>query len=193
MTPNDKIHALIPIFGWSWWQIFLLTLIADWGIFHILNRLDPPRRKTTHWWTNVYGDVFLPIGIASAAVILRDFNHSRGWYASLWWNWLVLGAGVLVIFLVEFVLVYKVQSRKSAHQELAPSNLWHAAIFVPMFYLSVITLIPAAMTRTPEWAFSLAVVGYGGWLASLVHDTIWPPETKPVSLIQWLKHIIESS
>lgn len=162
-------------------------------MIHILKRLDPPHRKTAHWWTNVYGDIFLPLGIASSAVVLRNFQNTHSWYASRWWNWLVLAAGVLAIFIIEFVIVFKVQGRKNKHQELSLSNLWHATVFIPMFYLSVVTLVPLFTTRRPEWAFTLAVIGYGGWFLTLVHDNIWPPETKPVSFIQWLKDIVESS
>jgi hypothetical protein len=193
MMPADKIHALVPVFNWSWWQIFMVTLILDWGIFHILKWLDPPRRKSVHWWTNVYGDIFLPIGIASSTVILRNFSHAESWYSSRLWNWVVLILGAFTVFLVEFVVVFKLQRRKTRHQELSPSNLWHALIFVPMFYVSVIPLIPMFVTHHPGWAFFLAIIGYGGWLLTLIHDNIWPPENKPVNFLTWLKDVIETS
>jgi hypothetical protein len=193
MTPAEKIQALLPVFNWSWWQVLLVTLIGDWGIFHILKWLDPPHRKSMHWWTNVYGDIFLPVGIASSVIVLRNFDKASSWYASRWWNWLVLIAGAVVVFLIEFVIVYKIQGRKTKHQELSASNLWHTAIFIPMFYLGVVTLIPVLVTHSPAWAFGLAIVGYGGWFLMLVHDNIWPPEDKPINFLTWLRSVIESS
>jgi hypothetical protein len=189
MSPADKIHALLPVFNWSWWQIFFVTLIADWGIIHLLKWLDPPHRKSPHWWTNVYGDVFLPIGIASSAVVIRNLPASNSWYASRIWNWAVLAAAIIAIILIEFVVVFKVQKRKTIHQTTSLSNIWHALVFIPMFYLSVITLVPIFMSRTPTWAFALALAGYLGWLLALIHDNIWPPENKPVNFWQWLRSV----
>jgi magnesium-transporting ATPase (P-type) len=190
MTPAENLHALIPVFNWSWWQIFLVTLVADWGIIHLLKWLDPPHRKTPHWWTNVYGDIFLPIGIASSAVVIRDLPDSNAWYVSRTWNWIVVVAAIISIIFIEFVIVFKVKNVKTIHQATSVSNIWHAIAFIPMFYLSVMTLAPLFVTRTPTWAFVLALVGYTGWFLTLIHDNIWPPENKPVSFWQWLKSVL---
>lgn len=176
MTTSDRLHALIPVLDWNWWQLFLLFLVADWGIILAIKFFEPLGWKRAYWRSSLYGDVLLPAGIASAIVVTQHAELNGQWYASQWWNWVVFGAGWLIILAIEIYLVHPRNGHYNWRQIVSPSKLWHTIIFPFMFYFSVITIIPLFMSREPAWAFVLALVGYGGWLAMYLSDLIWPPD-----------------
>jgi hypothetical protein len=176
MSPADKLHSFLPVFNWGWWVIFLFTLLIDWGVVLLIKRFEPLGWKRAYWWSGLYGDIFLPLGIASSAVVLRSFKPYDMWFTSRWWNWLVLMLGILIIFLVEIVFLFKKTQVYTKKQELMPSKLWHTILFPVMFYLSVITIIPLFSAHTPLWAFILALAGYGGWIFTVFHDIVHPPD-----------------
>jgi hypothetical protein len=181
LSPSDKIHALVPVFDWSWWQIYLFALAIDWGAILVIMRFErlgwgllpgtsirigPGNRQ--FFPSFIYGDLFLPLGIASSAVALRHFNSPEAWYASRWFNWLVLGAGVVISLIFEILAIGG--KRFTWKQELAPSKVWHTIAFVLLFYLAVMTVIPLLVTRDPAWAAILAFVGYLGWAICVYLD-----------------------
>lgn len=123
----------------------------------------------------MYGDIFLPIGIASSIVVVRQFEHSNAWYVSNLVNWSILVLGLAIIIFLEFGMEYKIKHKKNKFQVTSPSAIWHAIVFVPLFYLAVISLIPIFVTHKPTWAFILALLGYVAWLTALLHDIKWHP------------------
>lgn len=181
MSPSDKIHALLPIFDWSWWQVFAFCLLVNWGAILVIMRLERlgwgylpgtririGRGMRQFFPSFIYGDLFLPIGIASSAVILRHFDSPDAWYASRWWNWLVLAAGIAISLLFEVLAVGG--KRFTLKQEFAPSKIWHTLVFALLFYLAVMTVIPLFVTHEPTWAFVLALAGYAGWAIAVYLD-----------------------
>ncbi len=173
---SDKLNALIPLFDLNWWQLFAIFLIADWGIILAIKYFEPLGWKRAYWRSSIYGDIFLPIGIASAMIVTQQADLDDAWYATDWWNWLVFSMGWLIILGIELYLVHPKNGHYSLKQLATPSRIWHTLIFPFMFYFSVITIIPLFTTREPLWAFALALIGYGGWLSMYVLDLIRPPD-----------------
>ncbi|HXY18236.1 MAG TPA: hypothetical protein VEH48_02355 [Candidatus Nitrosopolaris sp.] len=178
MQLSDKLHTFVPVFDWSWWQIFLLTFFIDWLAIHIILYLEPlgigkpfGKSKRQHFRSNTYGDIFLPIAVASSIVVARGLNVQDVWYTSRWWNIAV------VVFGYMLVIALDVQSDFTLRQSLTASKLWHTLIAFPiMFYLGVITLIPLISVHKPLWAFILAIFGYLGWLFFVIWDFRKPPD-----------------
>jgi hypothetical protein len=174
MTPAQTIHSILPVFNWSWWQVFIFVFITDWVIMRILKYIEPSEYKSPTWASAKYGDLFLPIGIASSIVVLRGFHNANAWYASIWWNWTVLVMGILINFSLRTVILYKILHKHNRKQHLAPSKWWHSFIFAVLFYLVVMSLIPLFVIHAPRWAFTLALFGYGIWIATFMYDVAHP-------------------
>lgn len=138
-----------------------------------LRLFEQQRWKREWWWSSLYGDIFLPLGIASSTVVLRQYTYQHAWYTSRAWNWWVLIVGIICIGLLETYLLlhkqYKIEDLR------AYSKIWHTCIFPIMFYLSVPTLIPLFLTRRPTWAYSSALIGYAIWFGLVVRDWIVIP------------------
>ena len=178
MQPADKLHTFVPMFNWSWWQVFLFTFVLGWVAIRVIKGLEPlgwerPLKKDGReiWWSGFYGDLFLPIGIASSIVSLRNLGNISSWYTSVWWNWLVIVLGFVVIIALESSGNY------TKKQLRMPSKLWHTFVAFPiMFYLGLMSVIPLVVIHQPSWAVILAITGYGLWLLTYVHDIVWPPD-----------------
>ncbi|MDB5160847.1 MAG: hypothetical protein JWO96_227 [Candidatus Saccharibacteria bacterium] len=178
MQPNDKLHTFVPVFNWSWWEVFLFTFVLGWVAIRIIKALEPlgwekplKRGGREIWRSGFYGDLFLPIGIASSIATLRNLAVNNQWYTGVWWNWTVFVLGFVVIIVLEYSGNY---TRK---QLRTPSKLWHTFIAFPiMFYLGLMSIIPLAIIHKPGWAVVLAIFGYGLWLLTYIHDIIWPPD-----------------
>ncbi len=175
----EKLHSIVPAFKWHWWQIWLFAFVINWVIIQIVlkglepRKWGPPLGKSdrVYWWSALYGDLFLPIGIASSIVTLRTFPAHETWYTSFWWNWTVFIGGFVIITLLD------AQAKYTRRQLLMPSRLWHAYIAFPIcFYLSLMTIIPMLVTHKPVWAVVLALFGYDVWGFTWVHDVFWPPD-----------------
>lgn len=166
----------LPFFDWNWWQLFSTFLIVDWGIILLIKYFEPLGWKRAYWRSALYGDIFLPIGIASAVIVTQRAQLADTWYVSNWWQLMVFAAGLLIVVSIELYLLHPKHGHYSLRQMVAPSKLWHALIFPFMFYCSVITIIPLFTTRAPLWAFGLSLLGYGLWLAMFVTDLLWPPD-----------------
>ncbi len=178
MEPSDKINALLPIFNWSWWQVFLFTFVINWLLIHVVIKSFEPlglgwplgKGKRTYWRSALYGDIFLPFGLASSIVVLRNFNSGGAWYTSPWWNWLVIISGFFIIFFLDFRAGY------TKKQYLMPSKLWHMlAVFPTFFYIGTMTLIPLFISHKPIWAFLLTIASYTAWFITVVMDFKNPP------------------
>ena len=172
----NNLHALLPIFDWNWWQIFLTALVADWGIILVIKYFEPLGWKRAFWRSSLYGDIFLPIGIASAAVVAQGADLAGQWYAGRWFNWLVFATGWLIIIAIEIYLVHPKNGHYQWKQIVAPSKLWHSFIFPFMFYASLITLIPLFTHHRPWPMFVLALLGYGVWFSLYITDLVKPPD-----------------
>jgi hypothetical protein len=173
MSPSTKIHALIPIFNLSFGKIYLITLIIDWGVILLLRYIEPQGLHRAWWWSNIYGDIFLPLGIASSSIVLKHYSYNHSWYSSRAWNWIVLIFGIGLIVFIEGLLLARKKYKPSDLK--AYSKIWHSIIFPVMFYLSVITLIPLLVTRKPSIAFAGATAGYTIWLVCVIRDWLVSP------------------
>lgn len=173
MSPSTKIHALITVFNLSWGKIYLIALCIDWLMMLLLRYVEPQGFKRPWWWSNIYGDIFLPLAIASSSTVLRQFTYKQTWYTSRAWNWIILLFGIILIIGIESLLLTR--SKYKPRDLRAYSKIWHSLIFPVMFYLSVITLIPLIITRKPTTAFMGALIGYLIWLACVIRDWIVIP------------------
>lgn len=177
MTPSDKINAFLPIFNWTWWQVFLFTLVFGWLVIRLIKGLEPlgwerPFKKGGReiWWSGFYGDIFLPVGIASAIVTLRNFDGRHAFYTSVWWHILGILFGYLII------LVLELKNKDARKRLLVPSKFYHTFISFPfLFYLVFVTTIPMFVSHKPTWALALAFFGYGVWDFTYLHDVVRPP------------------
>lgn len=178
MKPSEKIHSLLPIFNWNWWQIFVVTFFVVWVLGRVIKGLEPlgwesPLKKGGRaiWWSGFYGDIFLPIGVASSSVTLRYLHAGSTWYTSVWWNWLglILGYGIIITL--------ELTSKYTTKQLLTFSKLWHTFLAFPlMFYMVFMTAIPLFVVHKPSWAFVLAFIAYGIWGFTYIHDLVRPPD-----------------
>jgi hypothetical protein len=174
MTPSQTIHSVLIIFNWSWWQVFLFVLVADWATIRLLRYLEPAAAKRPDWLSGKYGDLFLPFGIASSVVVLQGFHDSGAWFAQPWWNWAVLITGIVVNISLDVVILHRALKKYTLKQELAPSNIWHSLIFIVLFYMVGMTIVPLFSVHSPAWALLLAFFGYGGWGVTLLYDLAHP-------------------
>lgn len=171
MSISSNIHGLIPIFNWSWWQVFLFAFIADWGVMQILHHYERSTAFQRPPWNSArYGDLFLPIGIASSILVLHNFHNFNSWYSSLLWGWIILISGLTINVTVEWLVLYKRLGKYTRKQLLSPGNIWHTIIFTILFYLSVFSLPMLFIVHRPTWAFITAIFGYAVWTAMLVYD-----------------------
>lgn len=178
MKPSEKLHSFLPIFNWNWWQILLVTFFICWVIGRIIKGLEPlgwekPLKKDGRdiWWSGFYGDIFLPIGVTSSIVTVRYLSNTQTWYTSVWWNWLGLILGFAVIIFLE------TRGNYTKKQLLTLSKLWHTFVSFPfMFYLTFMTVIPLIVAHQPIQAVIFAIIGYGVWIFTFVHDLVHPPD-----------------
>ena len=178
MNNSEKINALIPIFDWSWWQVFILTFTVCWLVGRIIKGLEPlgweaPLKKGGRpiWWSGFYGDIFLPVGVTASIVTVKYMDSVDSWYTKMWWNWLGLFLGFFIIIFLE------TRGHYSKKQLLMPSKLWHTFVAFPfMFYLSFVSIIPLLITRKPSQAIVFAILGYGAWAFTYMHDVKHPPD-----------------
>jgi len=178
----DAEGVLLPLLQWSWWQLFLFALLLDWVMPALMYGFNRPEQQRPRWRTGVYGDVALPVAIASGLTVAQhDTSALPSWYFSGWLQWCLLLAGLATTFLVEYVYLHRIRRKYTVAQELAPSNLWHSGIFPVMTYLAILALIPLLYIRQPSWEVALAVAGFAGWLLTLVWDFVWFPEFKPTT------------
>jgi len=178
MTPAESINSSLAIFNWNWWQVFLFTFTLAWIIGRVIKGLEPmgwerPLKKGGReiYWSGFYGDIFLPMAIASSIVILKNFDGRETWYTSTWWHWLGLLLGFVIILFLEL------RNEKTRERLFKPSKLYHTFIVFPiMFYLVFVTTIPMFVSHKPTWAFVMAFICYGIWDLTYMHDVLHPPD-----------------
>jgi hypothetical protein len=171
---SQILHTVVPIFNWQWWQVFLLVLITDWIVIRLIRHLEPAKYKRPQWQSGMYGDLFLPFGVASSVLITQHLANTPVWYTSAVWNWIVAITGLAINFFVRVILNYRVLRKHSRNQLHAPSAYWHSLIFVLVFYIIGMTAVPAVLLHKPTGIFLLAVVGYAGWAITFLYDVAHP-------------------
>ncbi len=143
----------------------------------LLHGFQPKKFDRARWKSATVGDIFLPIGIASSCAIAAELHGVGAWYAKTWWGLTVLLLGLTVNLFMEIVILHYMLKRYTFTQQLAPSNVWHSIAFIPLFYLSVVSAIPAIIIHEPLHLVVGVIIGYGGWIASFVYDFWRPPVT----------------
>jgi hypothetical protein len=158
--------------------VFLVSFIICWVIGRIIKGLEPlgwerPFKKGGReiWWSGFYGDLFLPIGVTAGVITIRYLNNVPHWYTSVWWNWLGVVLGFMIIITLELT------SKNTIKQLVTPSKLWHTFIAFPcMFYLVFVTTIPLFIIHKPISVVVIAVICYGVWDFTYLHDLLRPPD-----------------
>jgi hypothetical protein len=117
------------------------------------------------WWTYKLGDsVFLPLYGFFAATIL----HATVIQTNFWWSIILIVLGITIMLSTEILHVeekfYKLQ------QELLPSQIYHAIIFVVMFYLVGSSLPYVILLHSPIWSFIGVIIALSGYLITVVID-----------------------
>jgi len=176
MLLSDKLHSFLPIFNWNWWQLLLFALVIDWLVMMIIAYFSPlgigkpfGKGKRQHWKTQLYGDLFLPLGVASSVVVAQGMHATSAWYTSVWWNISIIVLGFAVVIAME------IRGGHTRKQAMSLFQLWHTCVAFPiLFYLGAMTIVPMFMVHEPILIFCLALVGYTGWEAMVVWDTIKP-------------------
>ena len=178
MQLSEKLHSFLPIFNWSWWQILLFAFAIDWLALMVIAYFSPlgigkplGKGKRKHWKTQVYGDLFLPLGVASSVVVAQGMSTHQSWYTSSWWNIAAVTLGFAI------VITMQLRSGHTSKQASSLFQLWHTYVAFPiLFYLGAMTIVPMFIVHQPIWAFALALIGYTGWEAMIVWDTLRPPD-----------------
>ncbi len=147
--------------------------IADFGIICLLMLLEgiPPWRRQ-QYRTFVWNDtLFIPLYMGMVVVVLRDAPVPQGFYTQRWWHMLLLCAGFLATFVLEYDAVKKGQYTMS--QELSPSKLWHTFIFGIVAYWLMSTLLPVLVVHQPRGAMALITVGAVGFFRPTAQQPLW--------------------
>ncbi len=178
MPVSQNIGAL-PFLGWIFDHGFHFAygvmLVADIGIVWLLMWIESrrgglPIRERPYYNAQVWGDlVFLPLYLASAAVILQEAPPLSGWYTSPWFHWGLLAATFSLSIGAEVGAVRGGQYTLA--QELSPSKLWHTLIFGIVGYWLGCVLVPAVANMALEPLASAGLVaGIIGFIAMNVLD-----------------------
>jgi hypothetical protein len=157
--------------------VLLVTFTICWVVVCIIKGLEPlgwesPLKKGGRpiWWSGFYGDIFLPVGVTSSIVTIRHLDGFQTWYTSLWWNWLGILLGFVIIILLE------ARGNYTRKQLLTTSKIWHTLVSFPlMFYLTFMSIVPLIVAHQPIQSIIFAIIGYGAWGLTLIHDILKPP------------------
>jgi len=180
MQLSERLGSVVPVFDWSWWQIALFVFAIDWLAIKIIFYFEPlglgkplGKGKRQYWRTHLYGDLVLPVGVASCVIIAQGMPSRDAWYTSTWWN--------VVVALLGFVMIAGLE-RWSGHtqrQLVMPSQLWHTFIAFPLlFYITAMTIPAFFAVGKPMWAVVLAVSCYSFLGAMQVWDMLDPPNIR---------------
>ncbi len=178
MQLSSELHSFLPMFDWNWWQLLLFAFAIDWFALMVIAYFEPlgigkpfGKGKRQHWKTQVYGDLFLPLGVASSIVVAQGMHATSAWYTSIWWNIAVIALGFAI------VVIMQARSGHTRQQATSLFQLWHTYVAFPiLFYLAAITVVPMFIVHSPILIFCAALLGYTGWEAMIVWDTIRPPD-----------------
>jgi hypothetical protein len=172
MSLPQTLHSPLPVFGWDWWQILIFVFVCDWLMMRLLQRIDFRRYKFEVGKTSLYGDMFLPFGVASTVRIAQQSHNPNVWYASLWWNVAILLSGIAIHFYIRYMYLYKKLRKTTIERQRALSVNWHSLVLVLLYYMIGVTIIPAIVIHKPAYLVALMVVGYGGWLTPFIYDVL---------------------
>ncbi|MDP2671510.1 MAG: hypothetical protein Q8P13_03590 [bacterium] len=168
---------------WSWnpFLVAIYIFVIDFGVIMVLRRAFEGRWYLRRWWSFRLGDtVGLPVYAGFAAVIVQNHNTADRFYNEVWWHLSILGLGVVLAILQEFNAFRS--GSLSSRQIRKPSQLYHTAIFGPMFYYAASVFFPVmdVTLHDPGRDTLRALVFLLFYLGTYVYDTFYgeqEPET----------------
>lgn len=174
---EGSFGGLIPIWDWDPVLVYFFLFQIDFGNILLIRGLIERNWYLTRFWSYRIGDTLgLPVYGAFSTVVISDINHPNAFYNQIWWQWVVLGVGVVLSPLIQLrAYITRFYSKEVIFN---PSEMYHTAIFAVMFYLVASSIFPLVHDHDPMWATVGAFVGLGVWIAGFVYDsTPWQDQS----------------